>query len=101
MSEVLFTGHVNNLSKADIKNVFKDVLNFDTKEGENIIDLLVNNKICQSKREAREFVKAGSITINEQRIETEDYFVDRNKAIDGEILVLRRGKKKYYIGTII
>lgn len=101
MSEVLFTGHVNNLSKADIKSVFKDVLNFDTKEGENIIDLLVNNKICQSKREAREFVNAGSITINEQRIETEDYFVDRNKAIDGEILVLRRGKKKYYIGTII
>ena len=52
------------------------------------------------KDEAREFVNAGSITINEEKIQDENYIVNDKLAIDNEILVLKRGKKKYFIGTI-
>lgn len=101
MSEALFTGRVNDLSKNEINNIFKDVPRFECFDGENIIDLLVNSKICQSKREAREFVNAGSITINEKKITSEDYVVKCDMAIDGDIVVLRRGKKKYFVGKIV
>lgn len=101
MSEALFTGRVNDLSVNEINNIFRDVPRFECFDGENIIDLLVNSKICQSKREAREFVNAGSIMINEEKITSEDYIVKCDKAIDGDIIVLRRGKKKYFVGKIV
>ena len=100
MSEALFSGHVKNLTKKEIEDVFKGVPTFETKNNVNIIDMLVENKIASSKREAREFVSAGSITINEEKITDENYTVTKTLAIDNEILVLRRGKKKYFIGKI-
>ena len=100
MSETLFSGHVKNLTKKEIEDVFKGVPTFDTNNNINIIDMLVNNKIASSKREAREFLNAGSITINEEKITDENYIVTKEIAIDNEILVLRRGKKKYFIGKI-
>ncbi len=100
MSEALFSGHVKNLTKKEIEDVFKGVPTFDTNNNINIIDMLVNNKIASSKREAREFLNAGSITINEEKITDENYIVTKEIAIDNEILVLRRGKKKYFIGKI-
>ena len=100
MSEALFSGHVKNLTKKEIEDVFKGVPTFETNNNINIIDMLVNNKIASSKREAREFVNAGSITINEEKITDENYTVTKEIAIDNEILVLRRGKKKYFIGKI-
>lgn len=100
MSKALFSGKVKNLTKNEIFDVFKDVPTFETKVGQNIVDVLVDNKICQSKREAREFINAGSITINEEKITSEDYTIDSDLAIDNEVLVLRRGKKKYFIGKL-
>lgn len=100
MSEALFSGHVKNLTKKEIEDVFKGVPTFETKNNVNIIDMLTENKIASSKREAREFVSAGSITINEEKITDENYTVTKTLAIDNEILVLRRGKKKYFIGKI-
>ena len=90
ISEALFSGK--------IKNLTKEVPTFKAKENVNIIDFLVDGKIATSKREAREFVNAGSITINEEKITDEGFFIDKDFAIEGEILVVRRGKKKYFIG---
>lgn len=97
ISQSLFSGDVKNLSKEEIKIGFKDVPSFKAKE-ENIVDFLVNNKIASSKREAREFINATSIMINGDKIIDVDYKVTKDCAIDNEILVIRRGKKKYYIG---
>lgn len=99
MSEALFSGHVKNLTKKEIEDIFKDMPKFETKE-ENIVDMLVNSKIASSKREAREFVSAGSITINEEKITDLDKQITKDIAIEDEILVVKRGKKKYFIGKI-
>ena len=100
ISEALFSGHIKDLTKEEIIIGFKGVPTFDTEENLNVIDVLVNANIASSKREAREFVNAGSITINEEKITDETFTINKNIAIDGEILVVRRGKKKYYIGKI-
>lgn len=96
ISEALFGGSVSNLSKDEILIGFKGVPTFDAKEN-NIIDFLVSSSIASSKREAREFVSSGSITINDNKITDEEFMVTSSIAIDNEILVVRRGKKKYFI----
>ena len=98
ISEALFSGKINTLSKEEILIGFKDITNFKITEGTTLIDLLVNNNICQSKREAREFINSGAITINDTKYSDENQIITKDIAIDNEILVIRRGKKKYYLG---
>lgn len=98
ISEALFSGDIKKLSLDEIKDGFKDVPNFDINEDLTLIDLLVNNKIATSKREAREFINAGSITINGDKCLDESEIITREKAIEESVLIIRRGKKKYYIG---
>ena len=98
ISQALFNGKIKNLNSNEIFEVFKGVPTFQATKN-NIIDFLVDGKIASSKREAREFVTAGSITINDEKITDQEYFIDENIAIDG-VLVVRRGKKKYFIGHL-
>jgi tyrosyl-tRNA synthetase len=67
----------------------------------NIIDFLVNTGICSSKREAREFVSSSSITINEEKINDDSIFVNKDMAINNDTLVVRKGKKKYFIVKLV
>ena len=70
VSECLFTGKVSNLTDQEIETVFKGVPTFSYKNIP-LIELLVENKITSSKREAREFLAAHAITINGEVIEEE------------------------------
>lgn len=99
-TEALFNGKVKELSKKEIELIFKDVPTFNIEENIDIVTMLVEGKIAQSKREAREFINAGSILINEEKIKDEKYIITKDIAIEKEILVIKRGKKKYYIGKI-
>lgn len=83
------------LTKDEILVGFKDVPSFECKEGP-IVDILVDNNICTSKREAREFLTNGAITINDNKVSL-DTIVTKDMAIDQVIIVLRKGKKKYYL----
>ena len=97
ISEALFSGNIKNLTKEEILIGFKGVPTFKFEE-KNLVDLLVDNNICSSKREAREFINNGAIVINDEKI-LEDKMITKDLAIDGSILVLRKGKKKYYLGV--
>ena len=86
---------------ADIRDKEKvDEAIFKTKEIFGNIDVLVNNGICSSKREAREFITNGSITVNGEKITDLDYVINKDKCIENKYFVIRRGKKKYYLGTM-
>lgn len=100
ISEALFSGNVKALSKDEILMCFKNVPSFDVKEGTKLIDMLIDNGICSSKREVREFLKASSISINDEKVSDENLVINKDIAIDGEILVIKRGKKKNFIGKI-
>ena len=100
ISEALFSGNVKGLSKDEILIGFKDVPSFEVNEGVTLIDMLVENNICQSRREVREFLNAGSIAINDEKVSDENMIINKKVAIDNELLVIKRGKKKNYIGLI-
>ena len=100
ISEALFSGNVKALSKDEILMCFKNVPSFDVKEGTKLIDMLIDNGICSSKREAREFLRTSSISINDEKVSDEELIINKDIAIDGEILVIKRGKKKNFIGKI-
>lgn len=97
ISEALFSGNVCDIDKELIEKVFKDVPNSSIDKDLNIVDLLVETNICSSKREAKEFIAAGSISINGNKIATMDYCIEKKDAIDKKHIIVRKGKKKYYL----
>ena len=98
MSEALFTGDIKSFTEKDVEIAFKGLEPFTIKEDTNIIELLVNAQICSSKREAREFVGASSITFNGEKLTDLDFIVTKNKCIASKYMIIRRGKKKYFVG---
>ena len=97
VSQSLFSGNVKGLSLKDIKAGLRDVPSIEIEEGTPLIDVLVNGKVVSSRREAREFFAAGTISLNGDKCSEESMPVTRSLAIEGEIIVLKRGKKKNYI----
>lgn len=99
ISECLFSGDIKNLNAKDIELGLKDVPHFETVE-KSIIDILIENDICTSKREAREFISSNAISVNGDKISDENQMVTKKMAIDNRLLVIRKGKKKNYLGII-
>jgi tyrosyl-tRNA synthetase len=99
ISAALFSGDIQSLTGSEIKQGFKDVPSFEYEEGSslNIVELLVNSGIVQSKRQAREDVTNGAISVNGVRVSEVEYTLSENDRIDGEFTVIRRGKKKYFL----
>ena len=97
ITNTLFSGNIKDLSSKEIKLGLKDAKNFDVKIGNKLVDELVNSKIISSKREARELINSGSISINGDKISNLDKEILVEDAIDKEFLILRKGKKNYFI----
>ncbi len=98
ISEVLFKGNIKELSEEEVQDAFKGVPSFEIKEEESIIDFLVHHQICSSKREAKEFVKGNSISVNGEKITDESFIVTKKTSIASKYVIVRRGKKKYFVG---
>lgn len=101
ISRALFSGDIKKLPADQIGKIFSKVDHIDIKEAENIVDFLVNGKICSSKREAREFINSGSIYVNGDKVDSLEYNVGRENALDNKYVVIRKGKKKYFLGEFI
>ena len=101
ISQALFSGNIKNLNYEEIIDGFKDVPHFEINDDINIIDLLVNNNIATSKREAREFISNNSISINGDIINDLEFIINKTKAINNKLIIVRKGKKKYFLGNII
>ena len=97
ISESLFSGNIKNLTSKEIEMAFKGLDKIIIESDMNIVDFLVNTSICSSKREAREFVNNNSISINGDKINDLDFIINKDIAIDNKYVVVRRGKKKYFI----
>ena len=100
LSEVLFTGNVKELTSSEIEQVFKGVPKFEVEEGRTLIDLLVDGGIASSKREAREFINNGAISINGDVEKEETKIISKEIATGDKYIIIRRGKKKYYLINI-
>ena len=97
LSEILFTEKFKSLTKDDIKDIFNEEDMTEIKET-NLVDLLVEIKAASSKREAREFITNNAIKVNGEKINDLDYKVTTNDFIDNTYIIIKRGKKNYYVG---
>ena len=97
LSQVLFNGDIKELTSKEIEEVFKGVPTYETEPGKTLIDVLVESHAASSKREAREFINNGAISINGDVVKEENYLIDKSVTIDDKYIAIRRGKKKYYL----
>ncbi|MGQ7359028.1 tyrosine--tRNA ligase [Streptococcus suis] len=101
ITEQLFAGNIKNLSANELKQGLSNVPNYavQAEDNLNIVELLVTSGIVTSKRQAREDVANGAIYVNGERVQDLDYTLSDSDKIDGELTVIRRGKKKYSVLT--
>ena len=99
MSEALFTGKFTNLKKDEIEELFNNYEKVNVSENTNILDLLINMKAASSKREAREFVQNGAVSVNGVKITDLEYVISNKDFLCDSYIIIKRGKKNYYIGV--
>lgn len=98
ISKALFSGDLTGLSAKDILIGMKMVPSINLSGEIKLLDLLVDNGICSSRREAREMLNSNAISLNNIKFTDENTIVDKNIAIDEKVIVIRKGKKKQFIG---
>lgn len=100
ISELMFKGDVKHIPVRDLLSALSQVPHFEAEKGK-LIDILVEAKVFPSKREVREMAKNKALTVNGDAVENPDELdISSDNLIDGKYLVVRRGKKKYFVGEI-
>lgn len=97
MCDVLFRGSIRELSAKQLSVCLDGVPNIEINEDLNIVDALVNVGAAVSKREAREFLRNGSIALNGDKVFDESLMITKEIAIDEKVVVVKRGKRNYYL----
>ena len=92
ISESLFTGNIKDLTDKEIEIAFKGIPTYEVQE-DTILNILVNNNITSSRREAREFLSNNALSVDGEIVNDENYIISNNKKYH----LIRRGKKKYYL----
>ena len=104
-SKVLFGGDFEGLAAADVRGIFGDVPSTDLTvdqlgDGMGLVDLLVECGLAPSKGQARRLIKDGGIYLNNVRAADEKAAVTASDFMDGQVLVLRKGRKVYHLVQI-
>ena len=96
ISAALFSGDIKALTADEIEQGFKDMPTFHaSSETKNIIDWLVDLGIEPSKRQAREDITNGAITLNGEKVTDVNMDVTVDNSFDGRFMIVRKGKKSY------
>ena len=97
LSSVLFTEDFNGLTGKEIEEIFSGNTIAEV-SSDNLVDLLIEVGAAKSKREAREFIFGNAIKINGNKVTDLEYKIGDNDFIDNSYVIVKRGKKNYYVG---
>jgi tyrosyl-tRNA synthetase len=106
-SETLFGGDMSILTPDEIRDIFDDVPSSDFALSEletgqtAILDFLVRNNVTASKGEAKRLVENGGIYLNNVKVSETGLIVSRGASIGDKYIVVRKGKKNYYLVNLI
>lgn len=100
ISECLFSDRIWELSSDEIISSIKDIPTFNVADGDFLVDVLVNNGVVSSKREAREMITSNAISINNKKFTNVDAVINKEDAIDNKVLLIKKGKKNYFLGLM-
>ncbi|MFD3449454.1 tyrosine--tRNA ligase [Microbacteriaceae bacterium 4G12] len=96
ITEALFSGDIKALTADEIEQGFKDMPTFHTsKETKNIVEWLVDLGIEPSRRQAREDINNGAISMNGEKVTDVNTDVTVRNSFDGRFIIIRKGKKNY------
>lgn len=101
ISEALFKGNFNDLSNEELGEAFKGNEVKGIELNKNILDVLVEMNVATSKRQAREFISGNSIEIKGEKVKELDKTITEQDLINNTFLIIKRGKKNYYIAKKI
>ncbi len=102
-SRVLFGGSLEGLGAADIAEIFADVpstvLPRSALEGEGVelAALMGDHGMTASRSEARRLMRGGGVYLNGERVVERGAVVGGDDPIEGRFLVVRAGKKRYFV----
>lgn len=99
ITQSLFTSNFSNLNEKEWEIMVKTLNTQEVNSDNNIIDLLVELKLAQSKREARQFIESGAISINENKVDSFEFKISKEISYLDKYFVFKRGKKKFAIGV--
>jgi tyrosyl-tRNA synthetase len=99
-SEALFSGAVRTIDKEMLGEVFAEVPSVDLSvsslgdSGMDIVELLIAVELARGKREAREHLGNGAVSVNGGKV-SEQTRVDADDLMHGSIILIRRGKREW------
>ncbi|CAH1059198.1 tyrosine--tRNA ligase [Paenibacillus pseudetheri] len=96
ITAALFSGDIKSLTADEIEQGFKEMPTYETAlESKNIVEWLVDLGIEPSKRQAREDITKGAISMNGEKVSDVALEVTASEAIGGRFIIIRKGKKNY------
>ncbi len=102
ITAALFSGDIRSLTADEIEEGFKEMPTFTaTNETKNIVEWLVDLGIEPSKRQAREDITKGAISINGERVNELEVDITAEHAIGGRFIIVRKGKKNYSLVKLV
>ncbi|MBN3534385.1 tyrosine--tRNA ligase [Mycoplasma procyoni] len=97
ITEILFANSdFSKLEASDLDQLKNSIPVFEAKATDLICNILLENKIVSSKRELREFLAAGTLSMNNQKIQTEDQLVD-SSMFESKYALIKKGKRNYFL----
>ena len=105
-ASALFNGDFKSLDAQMLKEIFVDVPAGEYSKNQlnssevNLIEFLPQTTLCKSKREAREFLQSGSVSINGIKISGDEALTRvlmESDLLHGSTILLRRGKKTWCV----
>jgi tyrosyl-tRNA synthetase len=99
-AEVLFSEAIADADVRDILMVFEDAPSSEVtlpEDGMPLVDMLAQVKLTSSKSEATRLVKSGGVYVNNVRTTDERRRLTRVDAIQGQLFILRKGRKEHHI----
>ena len=99
ISQALFYGNLEDLSEKELEEGFKDVPSTIIKKKKEIklAEILLTAKISVSKRQAREDIKNGAISINGKICTDFNKVINFSERLWNKYIILRKGKKNYFL----
>lgn len=103
ITAALFSGEVKDLTAKQIEEGFKNMPTFEApKEERNIVEWLVDVVgIEPSRRQAREDIKNGAISINGEKETDVEAIIKPENSFEERFILVRKGKKKYFLVKLV
>jgi len=98
ITEALFSGDVTQLSEAELVEALQDMPTTVIQEEElPLMDVIIAAQAAPSRRQARQDIESGAVYLNGQRQTATDFVITKEQRLHDKYVVLRRGKKNYFL----